>query len=323
MTSKLQQIFTMAMAGLASATLIACNTTALDLSPTPNAQIKPRGTSIDRSSSQTQLAATTQSGSCLSPGQTGDPDIIRNASKLPTDKYCIKLADFSEGGFPWKIFRITSRKARSGPFWAVPHDDEDAAFDSAVYGMLKYGGSIATVEAGESRSFRGQDTNRNFGTTSAIARRCNQQRAAAPKFVQEFMKDHRRGGLIVALHSNTNGYSGNGGAGTISINRQSRIMRPYKSTKAVGLLADEDNLILTASKNLVERDPKLQKLVNHFNNSGVHIIVEHVTQSKNDCSMSNYVILNNLGTYYNIEVQDGAVSAQKELINRLMSYGGR
>jgi len=251
-------------------------------------------------------ASAAPSGGCLNPARVGDPDIRRNASKLPMSTYCVRLVSFTEGGFPWKIYTIAAKAGRPGPLWAVPHDDEDAAFDTAVYALVKYGGRISTIEAGESRTFRGQDTNRNFGTTASVARGCRQQKAAAKRYTAEFLNGYRRGGLIIALHTNTNGYSGNGGSGSISINRKSSIMRPYKSLIAKGSLADEDNLLLIAGTSLVNQDRKLSNLVEHFTKrEGVHVIAEHVSKSKNDCSLSNYVMLTQPGRYYNIETQDG------------------
>lgn len=258
---------------------------------------------------------------CLNPSSVDDPDIRRNAAKLPMSKYCIKLASFTEGGFPWKIYTVTPKRGNKDILWAVPHDDEDAAFDTAVYALNRYGGRISTVETGNRRSFHGQDTNRNFGTSRSVQQRCRQQKAVAPRYTKEFLNGYSDGGLIIALHTNTNGYSGNGGTGTISINRDSSILRPYKSPVAQGLLADEDNLLLMAGTRPVGSDRQLTAAVNHFTKQeGVHVIVELVRESQNDCSLSNYVMLTKPGRYYNIEAEDGNGTAQRQILDKLMAY---
>ncbi len=45
-------------------------------------------------------------------------------------------------------------------------DNEVSAFDTALYSIFKYGGTIVAVEGNETRNFHGkQDPNRNFGKT--------------------------------------------------------------------------------------------------------------------------------------------------------------
>jgi len=268
-----------------------------------------------------QVAAKSSNG-CLDVGSIRERDIARNRTALKRMNACIKLDKFTEGGLPWQIYTITAAKRR-GPLWAVPHDNEDVAFDTAVYALARYGGVIVATEAGEQRSLRGQDANRNFNKSAAIARKCRLQKAAAPRYTDAFIKPLPSGQPIIALHSNANGYSGNGGRGTISIWRKSAIMRAHPSRKAKGALADEDNILLVAGRRPMDKDRRLKKLVTDFNNKGVHVIAELVTPAKNDCSLSNYVVLNGIAKYYNIEVQDGQGKVQRQMLRELMSYGPR
>ena len=67
---------------------------------------------------------------------------------------------------------VTNEEHPVGPFWFLPHDDENTAFDSAVYATKKYGGGFLAVMANNERYYKGQDPNRNFGDTYGIVRRC-------------------------------------------------------------------------------------------------------------------------------------------------------
>ena len=258
---------------------------------------------------------------CLDPSQVADPDIKGQRKTLSNSKYCITETRVTEGGLNWKLHVIKHTK-RSGPLFVIPHDNENSAFPSAVYGLEKYGGTLVAVEAGERRIFKGQDPNRNFGTTRSVAAACPKQRAPAPKYTDAIMKHRKSGQPIIALHSNSNGWSGNGGSGTISINRNSKVMRPFVTAIARSRrLADEDTLIVIASTKLPGKDRKQAKALEYFTKkAGVNVIYEYVKPSQNDCSLSNYVVLNNLGSYFNIEVENGDVKTQKNVLDIVMGY---
>ena len=91
---------------------------------------------------------------------------------------CVTSIQFSEGGRPW-FLRIVENKTKPGPLWAVPHNNERAAFDTAADAVRRYGGVIVAVETGGSRYFMGQDPNRNFG--EAAVRSSGRRRPAIPK----------------------------------------------------------------------------------------------------------------------------------------------
>jgi hypothetical protein len=52
--------------------------------------------------------------------------------------------------------------------------------------------------------------------------------------------------------------------------------------------------------------------------SGMHVKYEIVNKNNNDCSMSNFIVLNKNSNYYNIESEHGDIVAQKLMIDRLM-----
>ena len=107
-----------------------------------------------------------------------------------------------------------------------------------------------------------------------------------------------------------------GGDGTVSIKVSSSRTKSYPSGsikigKRKGL-KDEDSLVYLAGRSLEPK--KIQAL----NAQGIHVKYELVS-SRNDNSMSNYVALyKNHSGYVNIEVEDGDVSTQKEMIDKVI-----
>ena len=267
----------------------------------------------------TTKVATTASG-CDDPSRERDPDIARNLNTIRKAGLCFKKVVLSEGKYRW-VFEVFSHPSHKGPFWVVPHDDENAAFDAAVYATARYGGGFLAVEAGERRIFRGQDPNRNFGTTRTTAKRCRDQRAPAPKFtatIFRIVKAHKAAGApYMALHTNDNGLAGYGGTGTISVRRQSRVLKGFPSG-AKGGLGDEDSVVLIAGRSEYNKNRSAQKTVRGLNKLGLNVIYEHVTKRGNDCSYSNYILLRQPASYFNIEVQHGALGVQKKMIRLLL-----
>jgi len=64
------------------------------------------------------------------------PDIYRNTQALKG--LCINQIAFKEGKYVWKMLLVTHPKAPKGPFWFLPHDNEQSAFDAAVYATRKF-----------------------------------------------------------------------------------------------------------------------------------------------------------------------------------------
>lgn len=256
---------------------------------------------------------------CLDVDTIKEPDIRAQRRILKKKQFCISEKRVSENGLNWRIFEIQNKKKKAGPLFVVTHDNENSAFKAGVYGLRKYGGTLVALETGERRFFKGQDPNRNFSTTWAASKKCRLQRAPAPKYTRAILKHRKRGQPIIALHSNANGYSGNGGSGNISIKRKGGGIPFVSAIARSRRLKDEDTLVVLAGKKPPSQDRKLSQKVDYFTKTaGVNVLYEHVTAAKNDCSLSNYVALNKLGTYYNIEVETGDARTQKKVVDIVM-----
>lgn len=261
---------------------------------------------------------------CTDPASVADRDIARNLKTFAANpNLCISEERVSEHGRTWHMVVITNTAAKRGPVWAILHDNEDSAFDAGLYSVGRYGGKMVALETGEQRSFKGQDPNRNFGTTKAITSPCRAMaKKPAPEFTKALNRHFNRKYPVLTMHSNENGYVGNGGAGHISAARSSATMTGMMSTKPRRGLSDEDNALLTAGTQPFSMNRSAQQLQAYMNELGINMIYEHVKTNTNDCSFSFHVKLNNLGDYYNIEVEHGHVEEQKTILDALMAYIG-
>jgi len=249
---------------------------------------------------------------------TGDSDTKRNYATLA--KLCVKEIAFVEHGMEWKMLLVTHPKRPKGPFWFLPHDDEQSSFDAALYATLKYGGGFLAVEANERRDFLGQDPNRNFGDTP---NNCSLQKAPSPRYskvIFSIINSYKSSSLpYLALHNNKDGWSGNGGSGGISTLNSTPTSQSYPAfddiTAQTSGLKDEDSMVYIAGTNSSPNGSKVQQL----NSIGLNVKYEVVNPSNNDCSLSNYMVLTKRTTnYYNIETEHGDTATQKNMIDRLM-----
>lgn len=253
---------------------------------------------------------------------TESKDVRRNMKTLK--HLCVNKISFKEGKYHWKMILVTHPKRPQGAFWFLPHDDENTAFDAAVYATEKYGGGFLAVMANDKRYFIDQDPNRNFGDTVQTARTCKKQKYPAPKYSKiVFMiidAFRTRTMPYMALHNNKNGWFGNDGNGGVSILTSSKSVQSYPASKLITKkdkgLKDEDSLVYIAG---FEKKPDQQKL-NTLLNLGLNTKYEIIDKRNNDCSLSNYVVLNKGTTnYYNVEAEHHDLVTHKTMIDRLIS----
>jgi hypothetical protein len=259
---------------------------------------------------------------CMDPQQADASDLRRNRSQIRGTPLCYRLQRLHEGPFHWTFHLLEHRQHPNGPFWVLPHDDENTAFDVAVQAVIDYGGGLLAIDSSGRRHFHGQDPNRNFSRTRAEANRCSGQRKPAPGYVAAVL-DHYRGrqGPILALHNNQDGWGGNGGRGSISLHRPIPAHERYPGHGS-GLLRDEDNLIFMAGRRPLRADTRMRREIARLNAAGLNVVYKQVGQRNFDCSLSDYVALHRLGDYFNIEAQHGAHDAQQQMVERLLEAIG-
>lgn len=256
---------------------------------------------------------------CLDPALVDDADFVDHIEALSNPSFCIRLDRFEENGLAWRIVTIRNL-AQPGPLWAVPHDEEDAAFVSALYALEHYGGVAVVIENAGERLVGGFDPNHLFAADDASAKLCESVGSPAPRYVEAFLRDWNAAYPVIALHSNWDGYAGAGGLGTISINLNDDKMIPFPSAVAEGRFADEDTIAMLVGTVDPAASSNAEAAIDWFNRHGVHVIYRLVTPENNGCTLADYVTLNRLGSYINLEVEHGDASTQAVLIDKAMTF---
>ncbi len=93
-------------------------------------------------------------------------DFLRNKKYLKN--LCIYSISFKENGRVWNMALAFNKKRPKGAFWFLPHDNENSAFDTAIYSTVKYGGGFLAVVTGGRRNNGSIDPNRNFATGNVV-----------------------------------------------------------------------------------------------------------------------------------------------------------
>jgi hypothetical protein len=270
--------------------------------------------------------------------QTHDDDLARHADDPEfLDGLRVRENRFNENGFDWHLIRFESVAKPDGPLWMVPHDDENAAFDAMIAAIKAYGGVGIAVNSGpgSSRMMRG---NGLCGVRRSTVSLCDPNRnfdSAAPLYTAAFLDQRSDGQPVIALHTNSHGFSGDGGGGQGQITildrdayRRGEIKPRSDGLLAVGpqpVMANYDTLGLTAYLASSDRpDDKSAACGRTLANSGIHFWHERVGNS--DGSMSNYLILNHPDIrYFNAESRvetDLSLAASRHMI-MIAAYLGK
>jgi hypothetical protein len=234
---------------------------------------------------------------------------------------------FSENGFNWHLIRFENAVKADGPLWVVPHDDENAAFDAMIAAIKTYGGVGIAVNSGPG-SARRQSGYGRCGIYDWVVSSCDPNRnfdLAAPIFAAAFLYDYQPGQPIIALHTNSPGFGGDGhgGRGDITILDGDAYVhgetRPREGghfgSGTVALLNDPDvYAIMPYYSAISARDIYCRGALN---TSGVHVWHERVDES--DGSLSNFLAINRRDiAYVNMEAKKAADLATAIEAQRLM-----
>ncbi len=258
---------------------------------------------------------------CLAATEFDDADFGPLLAELSDPALCLTKRRIEENGSVWRLIVIRNRTL-SGPLWAVPHDEENVAFAAGIYAVRRYGGGMVAIENGEQRRVDGLDPNHIFATTQSVADICPGTQAPAPDYVAAFLGEWNRDYPVIGLHSNWDGYLDGGGLGTISVYRKDDKMIPFPSEVGEGRFADEDTIAMLVSALPPNENGEGQAAIAWFNDHGIHVIYRHVTEANNGCTLADYLTLNRLGLYINLEVERGDAETQPGLIDRLIEFLG-
>lgn len=262
-----------------------------------------------------------QQSSCLSPAAVADWDVERHAAVLTYADICLDQRTLDENGIVWTLTLIRNL-VRPGPLWVVPHDDEDAGFSAGLHAVQRYGGVLVAVESGEQRFFAGVDPNHIFADTPEAANICPDTDLPAPRYTAAILAEHNPEFPVIGLHSNWDGYREAGGQGSISVHREDPKMIPFPSTAATGRFADEDTVVMLVGTEPIVMNSEGTVARDWFNARGTHVIYRLVSFANNECTLADYLTLNKLSRYYNLEVEHGDNDTLSALVDLLMRFEG-
>ncbi len=247
-----------------------------------------------------------------------DGDTARNLAALSAPALRIATETFDEGQLTWHFVVIENRNAPSRVLWFVPHNNEHAAFDTAVDAVGRFGGTVVAVKTGGKRFNGPQDPNRNFDLDTGTL--CRDQVAHSPVYTDRVMRWRSPGAPIVALHTNALGFAGDGkgGRGTISIAHPVRSVTALRATGIPLGQSPDDTMIFVATLKPPAENTPLMRLADRLRGLGVNIAYETVRRETTDCSLSNYAAVKGIDNYFNIEVVDGDSATQRRLVGMLM-----
>ncbi|MBN8807234.1 MAG: hypothetical protein J0I47_03200 [Sphingomonas sp.] len=254
--------------------------------------------------------------SAIDPLLMANADFVRLADpQLWTDLNVTRI-EFRDGRTFWRFYRIRNLRHPAGPLWFVPHDNENAAFQAAIYAVRAYGGEVVAIE--EARSIAGPDSrgngdvdygkdvdpNRNFWD-------------ATPAYADEILAGlGHPPRLIVALHTNEPGFdaseygcgpppSGNTGRGEISVLFCNDVYSPRPSVSARWPFDDTDSVAIVSYP--AQGSPADGFCARALAEADANIQFEHVVTS--DGSLSNYALFHGL-PYVNFETQERGITPE-------------
>ncbi len=231
-----------------------------------------------------------------------DDDINRHSDE-PAFLEGISVSEirFSENGFDWHLIRFSNDANSDGPLWVVPHDDENAAFESMIAALRQHGGVGIAVNTGPA-STRRQAGNGLCGVRSAMVSACDPNRnfgERTPIFTRAILDAWKPARPIIALHTNSHGFGGDGagGRGDITMLDATAYARGeiraradgYFGNRSVAILDNPDVYAIlpyVATKAISDGEIQCRHAMNQ---AGINMWHERVGRS--DGSLSNFVAL--------------------------------
>ncbi|MGL5838468.1 MAG: hypothetical protein ACRCY3_08215 [Sphingorhabdus sp.] len=222
----------------------------------------------------------------------GDADFLKGIAIAETR--------FRENGFDWHLLRFINTAKPDGPLWVVPHDDEDAAFEAMMTAIRRHGGVGIAVNSGEGGT-RQQSGYGSCGGRGESVTACDPNRnfdATTPIFTNAILGQWRIGQPVIALHTNSPGFAGDGsgGRGHISMvdtdtQGNMRIREGgYLGNRSVAVLNDPDVHAILPYRAEMPVNEANDRCRNALNAAGVNVWHESVGET--DGSLSNYIMLN-------------------------------
>ena len=250
----------------------------------------------------------------VDPLTMGTDDFARLADPALWDGLSVTRIEFRDDRAFWRVYRIDNQRKPGGPLWFVPHDNENAAFQAAIYAVRAYGGQVVAVE--EARSVDGPDSRMNGDVAFGKPIDPNRNfRDETPNYANEILAGlGNPARLIVALHTNEPGYDSSAstcgpqppaytGKGEISVLLCNDLYMPRPSVSEDWPFDDTDSVAIVSYPG--SGGPGDGYCVRALADADMNIMLERVMTS--DGSLSNFALFHGL-PYVNLETQDRGVT---------------
>lgn len=250
----------------------------------------------------------------VDPLTMGTDDFTRLADPALWDGLTVTRIEFRDDRAFWRLYRIDNARKPDGPLWFVPHDNENAAFQAAIYAVRSYGGQVIAVE--EARSTAGPDSRMNGDVAFGKPIDPNRNfRDETPNYASEILAGlGNPARLIVALHTNEPGYDSASstcgpqppaytGKGEISVLLCNDLYMPHPSVYGAWPFDDTDSVAIVSYPG--SGGPGDGFCVRGLADADMNIMLERVMTS--DGSLSNFALFHGL-PYVNLETQDRGVT---------------
>ncbi len=252
--------------------------------------------------------------SSVDPLTMGTDDFTRLADPALWEGLTVTRIEFRDDRAFWRIYRIDNIRKPKGPLWFVPHDNENAAFQAAIYAVRAYGGQVIAVE--DARSTSGPDSRMNGDVAFGKPIDPNRNfRDETPNYAREILAGlGQPPRLIVALHTNEAGYDAASslcgppppaytGRGEISVLLCNDLYTPRRSVYADWPFDDTDSVAIVSYPG--SGGPGDGYCVGALADADMNIMLERVMTS--DGSLSNFALFHGL-PYVNLETQERGVT---------------
>lgn len=254
------------------------------------------------------LGAVGAPAGCLGAAAADDPDVTRNADAL--EGLCITRTDVSDGEITWPFLTIASRDHPGGPVWYMAHDDGQEAFDAALHAVSAFGGKLVALAGSETRDHAGLDPNRIFARNGDETRSCGIDRPF-PNYTSFVAAAFADASHVLTIHNNAD-------RGVTARVRNSKL-RGWRARR--GPFRDVDNMVVISGTASFGRDRAARRLRDRLLGVGLNVVYEHVTARNNDCSFSNWLMLNNAKPYFNLDAEQGSL-LQADMADALLGVLG-
>ncbi|MGI3170386.1 hypothetical protein ACRARG_14650 [Pseudooceanicola sp. C21-150M6] len=297
-------------------------------------QIRPRarpGTASPEDSGEAAQTkgtpAPSETDDCLDPGLSGDADIRRNLDAFVADPdLCLRRERFVTKAREWELTIVSKPRHPAGPSWIILRDDDDSAFDTALYAASRYGGTLVaaeTLEAPEAEALAWQDPRLDLFEGRGAHGSCRSKVGSPLPKVLRGLTEHLPAGapVLSILRPGTREATPDD---TAQDPQETTSRQVFAAPASGAALSDVGGDILIAGRRDYENTPRARAAVVHFGALGIGVIYEELPWTFPECSLAARLVHQRPEGVYGIVAQSlaGMPAQRRRLTDALMAFLG-